>query len=424
MTTNPASGRSTDSIWKNRVFTRMFAAYAGAAMGEWFDGIAIQVLIVYRWGVGPVTLSWIPVAMALPGLLLGTFAGVAADRLPRIRLMLLSDLFTAAVTAAILLAPNIYALIPLLALRAGAAAFVPPAQQAMMRHIVPEDQLFRATTLNGMLQQGAKIAGPLAGAFVLAVLSPSACIVAHAAARLLSAGLLWTVRSAESGASPDREAEKRRSVAAEWREGLRTIVRVKPVLHTLLFGCVGLIAILMVDFQFATLLRELAPGRPSLLGWLIAAIGAGSVAVMLLLNKRKRASSRWGLGGGYVMLGAALAGLGLLSPGAPNAAVLALGLLLGIGNGACIATKTYLLQREMPAALIGRVFGVDQALTSFVMLGAPLTGGLLIAALGARPVFAMFGWATAAIGLVGMICAPALWGRSGEFGTGSARQKV
>ena len=52
--------------------------------------------------------------------------------------------------------------------------------------------------------------------------------------------------------------------------------------HTLLFGFVGLTAILMVDYQFSTLLRELAPGEPSLLGWLVAAIGAGSVAVMLL----------------------------------------------------------------------------------------------------------------------------------------------
>ncbi|MBO7743301.1 MFS transporter [Paenibacillus sp. MWE-103] len=417
-------GARADSLWGNRVFARMFAAYAGAAMGEWFDAIAIQVLIVYRWDAGPVTLSWIPVVMALPGLLLGTLAGVAADRLPRIRLMLLSDLFTAAVTVAILAAPNVYALIPLLALRAGAAAFIAPAQQAVTRHIVPADQLLRATTLNGMLQQSAKIAGPLAGAFVLAALSPGACILAHAAARLLSAGLLWTVRSAEPGPARNREAEKRPSAAAEWREGLRAVVRAKPVLHALLFGFVGLTAILMVDYQFAILLRELAPDRPSLLGWLIAAIGAGSVGIMLLLNKRKRLPYGWGLGGGYALLGAAIAGLGMLPVGAPAAAVLALGLLLGVGNGACIATKIYLLQKEMPAALIGRVFGVDQTLTSLVMLGAPLAGGLLIEAVGARPVFAAFGWATAGVGVLGLLLAPVLWGRRGAGAAEEARPEA
>ncbi|QHT60842.1 MFS transporter [Paenibacillus lycopersici] len=430
MRTESAHNPDKNSLWRNRVFARMFAAYAGAAMGEWFDAIAIQVMIVYRWGAGPVTLSWIPVVMALPGLLLGTLAGVAADRLPRIRLMLLCDLFTAAVTAALLAAPNVGALIPLLALRAGAAAFIAPAQQAVTRRIVPADQLFRATTLNGLLQQSAKIAGPLIGASILAALSPSACILIHAAMRLLSAGLLWTVRSAEPGAAPDdtatssSRAARRQSVAAEWREGLRAIVRVKPVLHTLLFGFVGLTAILMVDYQFATLLQELAPGQPSLLGWLVASIGAGSVAVMLLLNKRGRLPYRWGLGGGYALLGAAIAGLGTLRPGVPDAAVLALGLLLGIGNGMCIATKIALLQQEMPADLIGRVFGVDQALTSLVMLGAPLAGGLMIEAAGARPAFAAFGLATAAVGLAGLLCGPALWGRSGEAGVGAVRREA
>ncbi|NBD27975.1 MFS transporter [Paenibacillus glycinis] len=429
------------SLWANRAFTRMFAAYAGAAMGEWFDAIAIQVLIVYRWGAGPMTLAWIPVVMALPGLLLGTLAGVAADRLPRIKLMLLCDLLTAAITAALLAAPNVYALMPLLALRAGAAAFISPAQQAITRQIVPTDRLLQATTYNGMVQQGAKIAGPLAGALVLAALSPSACILVHAASRLLSAGLLWTVRSAEApvpfqpaaGAAATRPsgaieaaatrpseaieamqspAERARpSAAEEWRAGMRFIMRAKPVRHTLLFGFVGLTAILMVDYQFSTLLRELAPGEPSLLGWLVAAIGAGSVAVMLLLNKRSRLSYGWGLGGGYVWLGAAIAGLGMLRPGAPIGWVLALGLLLGVGNGVFITTKIYLLQREMPPAMIGRVFGVEQTLTSLVMLGAPLAGGWMIEKAGAGPVFTGFGWATAAIGLLGLLFARALWGR-------------
>ena len=197
--TKGASG----SLWANRAFTRMFAAYAGAAMGEWFDVIAIQVLIVYRWGAGPMTPPWIPVVMALPGLLLGTLAGVAADRLPRIKLMLICDLFPAAITAALLAAPNVYALMPLLALRAGAAAFISPPQQAMTRQIVPAGGLLQATTYNGMVQQGAKIAGPLAGAFVLAALSPGACILVHAASAA-PAGLLWTVRSAEARTAPSR----------------------------------------------------------------------------------------------------------------------------------------------------------------------------------------------------------------------------
>ena len=67
--------------------------------------------------------------------------------------------------------------------------------------------------------------------------------------------------------------------------------------------------------------------------------------------------------------------------------------------------------------MIGRVFGVEGTLTSLVMLGAPLAGGWMIEAAGPGPVFAGFGWATAAIGLLGLLF------RAGAVGTKRRRSR-
>ena len=62
---------SAKSVWTNRIYAKMFTAYAISSFGEWFDAFAIQVLVAYRWQADPIMIALIPVMMALPGILLG-----------------------------------------------------------------------------------------------------------------------------------------------------------------------------------------------------------------------------------------------------------------------------------------------------------------------------------------------------------------
>ncbi|CAM2857490.1 MFS transporter [Paenibacillus sediminis] len=62
----------------NRNFRQIFFAYAFASFGDWFDMLAIQVLVAYRWDVDPLLLALIPATMGMPGVLLGSFAGTMA----------------------------------------------------------------------------------------------------------------------------------------------------------------------------------------------------------------------------------------------------------------------------------------------------------------------------------------------------------
>lgn len=408
--------KNRSGLLSNRNFRLMFSSYSLASFGDWFDMLAIQVLVVYRWGVDPLTIALIPVVMALPGILLGSFAGTIADRVRKARIMMLCDIGTAAITLCILTATNMTMLLPLLALRAALSVFHVPAQQALTKQVVPSDLLFQATSLNGLVNQSSKVAGPLLGAFTLVLLTPQACIILNAVVRIISALLLWPLRHLrETSSATGIECVKAsNNFWYEWREGWRFILRTKMVMHTMLFGFFGLLSILMIDFQFATVLRGIDSSSESIVGWFISAIGAGAVGIIMLLNRLKRISSGWGFGGGYFLIGSGIFLLGSSQEGIEIGLLLSFGVLIGIGNGLFMVTNNYILQKETPSSMTGRIFGIQNTLISFIMLTAPLVGGVFIGLLGASSSFMLIGIITGSLGLLGLFLRHMIWPASAQ----------
>jgi MFS transporter, DHA3 family, macrolide efflux protein len=419
MTGNVQAGVA--SLLRNKIFTRIYTAYTAATFGDWFDMLAIQVLVGYRWEAGPLMLALIPVTNALPSVLLGSLAGVVADRINQLKLMRLCDLLTAALTLLILLAPNMLWLLPVLTLRATLSTFMIPAQQALTRSIVREDQLFQATSLNGFVNQGSKIAGPLLGGFALALLTPEWCILLNACFRLSSLLILLTIKKAEvefkkvglnlasSSSSPETAVDT--SLRTMWIEGLSFILKTRLLLVTLLFGFVATTAIQMIDFQFTSLFREIAPLKEAYLSWMVAAAGIGAVLVIAVLNRWNRGAAgyAWKFGAGYGLIGIAVGGLGLLPAGSAAVPILLLGFGLGVGNGLVVVTFNYCLQKETPSAMVGRVFGIQTSLLGAVMFVAPLFGGLLVERIGPGTTFVYLGGVIGALGLLVLALGKVLW---------------
>ncbi|SDK95073.1 Predicted arabinose efflux permease, MFS family [Paenibacillus sp. OK060] len=432
-----SSNGSSKSLWTNFRFMRMFIAYSLATFGDWFDALAIQVMVAYRWGADPLIIALIPVCMAVPGIVLGSVAGALADRLHKVKIMMICDVITVLLTIAILFAPSAAWLLPLLALRAMMGVFHVPAQQALTRQVVAEEHLFQASSLNGFVNQCSKVAGPLLGAVIVAVFSPQVCILINACTRLLSGVVLWPLRrltedpepSASDG-GPLETGETAESLFIQWQKGWRFIQSSRTLLSTILFGCFGLMAILMIDYQFTTLFREIKPGNEALIGWLGSSAGAGAVVIILLLNRLPRIGYGWGLGGGYLLIGAGIAALGWVSSQTSEFWIIIWGLCIGVGNGLFMVTLNYLLQKETPPAYVGRVFGIQNSLSSVVLVIAPLAGGALIRSVGPSPTFQYIGMATLAIGFAGMMLQRILWKgqqplpaeSTGELGQKTVRQ--
>lgn len=422
---SPSSQMPSTSLWTNFRFMRMFIAYALATFGDWFDALAIQILVAYRWGADPLIIALIPVCMAVPGILLGSIAGTLADRLHKVKIMLLCDVITVVLTVAILFAPSAAWLLPLLALRAMMGVFHIPAQQALTRQVVAEEHLFQASSLNGFVGQCSKVAGPLLGAVILAIFSPQICIVINACTRLISGLVLWPLRrltdkpehSISNETQDQQDQAETESVLTQWTKGWSFIRNSRVVLCTLLFGCLGLMAILMIDYQFVTLFRSIKPGNETLIGWLGSSAGAGAVIMILLLNRLPRVSYGWGLGGGFVLIGAGIAALGWVDPHTPDVWIIVWGLCIGLGNGLSMVTLNYLLQKETPPAYVGRVFGIQNSMSSVVLVVAPLAGGALIRIMGPGLTFQFIGIATLAIGVAGIVLQRVLWGIRESHGT-------
>jgi len=419
-TISSKTSKTPGTLWKNRVFATLFSAYAVASFGEWFDAFAIEILVAFRWHTDPLLIALIPVMMALPGILLGSLAGVAADRWRKVQLMLLADAIETVLTVLILFVPSIYWLLPLIALRSAMGVFRVPAQQSLTRQVVTEDQLLRATSYNGMVNQFSKIAGPLLGAVALTVISPQWCILVNALTRLLSCVLLFRLRHIEGeegvpGGRPKDTVERtanegdKPNFAAMWKQGWTVLLRRRILLATFTVNVAVLLAIQMVNFQFPTLYREIAPHNESLLGWMVSATGVGAVITMLALNRLGNLRYGWGIGSGIALVGAAVGCMGLLTSDSPEIWSVILGLVIGIGNGLFFVTNNYALQKETPEGMIGRIFGIRNMSASLIMVVSPLLGGTLIRELGVGRVFLYMGILVLAIGVICLLVQRIFW---------------
>ncbi|MFC4548089.1 MFS transporter [Paenactinomyces guangxiensis] len=222
----------TESIWKKWIFIRMFSAYSISIFGVYLDLIAVSVLVGYTWKADPFLVSLIPITYALPGILLGSWAGVAADRLKKIHIMIAADILIAIVTFLLMFVPNIYWLLFLLTLRSAFTVFFYPAQQSLTKRVVREELLTKATALNGLLNQAGKIVGPLAGGMLITVISPQACMAIKAVNSLCSALILLSAGKVEEGGQSRTRTEKAGKnghLWGTWLEGWKYVLKRKII---------------------------------------------------------------------------------------------------------------------------------------------------------------------------------------------------
>jgi len=394
----------------NRSFRKLFAAYGLAAFGDYFDFMAVSILLGFVWKADAMTIALLPLAYAVPGILLGQFAGIAADRRNKRNVMIAADLFRAALTGFLIFAPNPGTLLGLLAVRSAARVFHYPAQQAMTRYVVEPGQLLQATSLNGAVFQFSKVLGPLLGASAAAAFSPSGCLAVNAVCFVLSALLLLRIPASQgrpsagtAGEDAAADGSGKGGLLGAWREGWRIAAGSRVLLVSVAFSLIGLSGIQLIDAQITVLLRDVSPDRPELLGWLVAAIGAGGLAGIAWLRRYKQLSAYgWLLGGGVVLIGAMFAAIGLIRPDTPLWPMLTAAFVGGIGTGFTSTGMNYILQKETPPEAIGRMSGIFDSLCGVVFVLAPLAGGALVGSLGASSTFLAVGIAVGGVGLLGI----------------------
>lgn len=401
---NRLAGRLTILIpLRHRPYRILFAGQVVSNIGDWLDILALIALLLYRWELGAGAWGGVLTAMTLPYALLGPFAGVWVDRWNQRTVMVICDLARAVLALGLVWAPNLATVLTLVTLSSVFSTFHLPAQQAMIRRTVPDEDLLAANALGQLSDNGARLVGPALGGLAVALGGARFAFLLDALTFVVSAVILARLPA------PTMEAEHERSSSGftdDLRAGLRFMFANRAI--TLGVGAMVGVSFLVrgTDTLGALVLKVLGVGE-GLQGLSGTALGIGYVLGALVAGQwGQRSSALTNFGAGVMVVGAVLAAIGV----AAALALTGLGVIvsaafvgrtiLGAGFALLIVAYGYLLQRNTPAEMIGRVTATSRSLISGVPLVAPLLATLLADWLGLGPAYTLFGVALLCVGAV------------------------
>jgi len=305
-----------------------------------------------------------------PMLLLGPWAGVWADRMPKRRILLAAQgwMVAPALTLLVLTATGavelwmVYALV--LARGLGHAVDT-PVRQAFVMEVVGREHVAAAVSLNSAVVSTARLVGPAVAGGLIAGAGIAPCFAVSSAAFLVAVGALLALdpvalqRAALSGRGP---GQLREALSQVWSNpALRLPLAAMTVVGTLAFNF-QVVLPLMARYAF--------DGGAGTYGALAAAMGAGAV-LGAVTNAGRRSHSLTGLGAIGLAFGALLAAIAA----APTLGLaLAALVLMGAASISFTATTNSLLQLAAPSTMRGRVM----ALWSVVYLGSTTVGGPIV----------------------------------------------
>lgn len=265
-----------------RNFRMFWLAQSASVIGDNIVLVALSLFVIERTH-SATDLGFILAAQAVPLVAFLLVGGVWADRLPRHRVMIATDLVRFALHA--LLAVLIFAgsvpiwqVIAIEMLYRSAEAFFRPAANGLLPQTVSEQDIQPATAITGIANNFAEFAGPgLAAALVLGA-GAGWAFALDAATFLVSAGFLSQVRPRERGEEPtaDEDAE-RVGVWESIREGAREVRSRTWVWATLASFCLALFFSLASWFVLGPVVAEKQYGHISVYGFVEAAIGFGTI---------------------------------------------------------------------------------------------------------------------------------------------------
>ncbi|MGH7903545.1 MAG: MFS transporter [Candidatus Dormibacteraceae bacterium] len=357
-------------ILSHPAFRRLWLARSISHVG---DGAALIALLLYVKDVerSGFAVAGLLLAQSLPHLL-GPLAGAVVDRTRLRRLMIGCDLGQALIFAAIAWWQPPYAT---LLLMVGGAAILDttfgPAAQSAVPALVERADLMHANAWMGTSLNLQVALGPFVGGGLVTAFGARGGLAANALSFVISAALLTglpRLRPAASAATA--------GILSGGREGLLFVWR-HPLLRALVAGLFMFVAFTGVDnVSLVFLTRDVLHASALGFGVVTGAFGIGMLAASAALSwlgRRFRAGPLILVA--WLLLGAATLGTGL----APSVgAAAALQMVAGIGNGADTVSYATIVQRSVPPALLGRIFGlVGAAAFAGIALAYVLAGALL-----------------------------------------------
>ncbi|HEX4690663.1 MAG TPA: MFS transporter [Solirubrobacteraceae bacterium] len=355
-------------------FRALFGGQVVSLVGDAIYPIALAFAVLDLGG-SPGALGLVLAAQGITLTALVLVAGVWADRLPRQRLMLASDLgrgVVQAVTATLLISgrAEIWHLAVLAAAYGAFEAAFRPAAGGLLPQIVDGEHLQQANALMGLALNAGMVLGPALAGTLIALTGPGSAIAIDAATFAISAAFLVRIRAPRPERTPSDDGQE--GFWAELRGGVGEVAA-RRWLWTFLPGLMAyqLIALPGV-LALGPVVADRDLGGPAAWGAITAAFGVGTILgnVAALRIRPSRP-----------MFVATLAFIGCstqpiaIALGDSTAVIAGLLLLGGIAVSFGFGQYETTLGREIPPQALGRVTSLDYFVTGGALsLGFAVVG--------------------------------------------------
>jgi 1-acyl-sn-glycerol-3-phosphate acyltransferase len=387
-------------LFKNRNFLLLWMGHFISALGDRIQFmVALYVLSRQIVGIkepGTPQSAQLTIAMLSPFVVIGPFAGVLADRLPRRKVMITADFARAAIIVAVrTVFLGYHETMPawaLMALLFGSeflmsvfAAMFSPAKSALMPNLVHPDQLLRANSLTAAAGTVASLVGFVVGSALIGMQiagnetvgrsapSPTFAMYAGAVTFLLSAtGLLLMRVPAHIAAPPVTSKGSIGSVFTDLFGGIRYIRQHRKVMQ-----------IIGLQFLFWSASGVLVNGITGIVtvhyglsltyyGLFMGLLGLGTIAGAAACSLAHRGIPKEvGIAWAMLFVGVFLGLFSVVKSMWLGISFLMAGSFMG---AVLLVSLDTLLQRTVPDYVRGRVMGVKDlfSMTGFVGAAVPL----------------------------------------------------
>lgn len=371
---NTALRANTLAALRYPSFRLYFVGQLVSLSGSWMQIIA-QGWLVFQLTRDELWLGIVACAAGLPSLLLSPFAGVIVDRVPRRRLLLISQ--TAQMSLAFILAALTFAgvvqvaHIVILAFLLGVTnALDAPARQTIIVDLVGHDDLTSGIALNAIMFNASRIFGPAAAGLLLTQVGPAWCFFFNGVSFLAVIAMLSIMRVG-SAATPAGSLSPLRRL----KEGLRFSRHHPTIAPILLLAVVASTTTSNISTLFPAfadlVLKSPADGYATI----SIAMGIGAVSAAVSMTALGRLFGRGAVISAMVMFVPVVSLAIAQTTSVPVAAFFIA--LLGFGIILQFVTMNTLIQSEVPDEFRGRVMSL-YTLTFFGLapFGALALGGL------------------------------------------------
>jgi MFS family permease len=360
---------------QEREFRKLYAARAFSLFGDGLIPVALPfaVLAIDR---SPTGLGFVLASRSISLVVFLLIAGVVADRLPRKRLLISSDLVRLAVqasVAAVLLLgiANIWWLIALVFLYGLGDAFFRPTATGFIPQTISSARLQEANALLALTTSTFVVLGPVVAGVMVTTIGPAWALAADAATFLVSALFLLQIHV------EDRVPAQATNFVVDLREGWRVFRSRTWLWVDGVYSALGSFAVLAPLFALGPVVALHSLGGAAAWATIVAAFGLGSVLAGASLLRVRPVRP---LLAGVLPLALLALPVGLLAIPAP-VPLIAIGAFAG-GFGLAFFNTLFetTVQRHVPPESLSRVASIDWVMSGGLQpLGFALAGPVALA---------------------------------------------